>query len=634
MKRGLQIGLACFLLCVLHLVASGQTLRTVALSGQQAPGTSIGVNFDGVFSAPALNAAGQTAFFAYISGTGVGPTNHTGIWSEGSGSLELVARMGSQAPGTPTGVTFHNFGFNSLTFSFAEPPLLNSTGEVAFTNTVSGSGVDNTNNGGIWSGRAGDLDLVAREGDPAPGTSSGILFGNYLTRPALNDARQVAFQAVLTGGDVNSTNNYGIWSGSDNLDLVTRNGSPAPGTPAGVNFRSVSLSTLNATDQTAFSSSLSGSGVTGANDSGIWLGSAGNLELIAREGSQVPGAANGVNFGSLSAPVINAAGQTAFRGEMFGPGVFTTNNAGIWSEGSGNLSLVARSGDQAPGTPDGVLLSSFGNPLINAAGQTAFTAGLAFGGVNSTNNWGIWSDSSGQLELVARSGNQAPGTPDGVNFAQPDRQYPLVVNAAGQIAFQFSVTGPGVDFTNDQAIWATDQNGELQLVVREGDVIEVAPSVFRTIRTLVFGFANQFGAESTGNEDGRTSGFNDRGQLAFHATFVESGTGSGIFVSDLVAAPPTVPGDYNGNGIVDAPDYTVWRDTLGGTSNLAADGNGSSVIDAGDYNSWRARFGQSAGTGSEVIYRAVPESSTLVMILTIVSWCLWRHRSAYKVPTG
>ena len=34
--------------------------------------------------------------------------------------------------------------------------------------------------------------------------------------------------------------------------------------------------------------------------------------------------------------------------------------------------------------------------------------------------------------------------------------------------------------------------------------------------------------------------------------------------------PEPVPGDYNQNGIVDAADYTIWRDTLGSTTDSAS----------------------------------------------------------------
>ena len=54
---------------------------------------------------------------------------------------------------------------------------------------------------------------------------------------------------------------------------------------------------------------------------------------------------------------------------------------------------------------------------------------------------------------------------------------------------------------------------------------------------------------------------------------------------------PIAAGDYNGDGVVDAADYVVWRKTLGSTGDLRADGNGNSVIDPGDFGVWRTAFG-------------------------------------------
>ena len=61
-----------------------------------------------------------------------------------------------------------------------------------------------------------------------------------------------------------------------------------------------------------------------------------------------------------------------------------------------------------------------------------------------------------------------------------------------------------------------------------------------------------------------------------------------------------IPGDYNGDGTVDAADYVLWR------KNPTAFGG-----DAG-YTTWRANYGSTIGTGS-LSNTAVPEPGTLVL---------------------
>lgn len=74
-------------------------------------------------------------------------------------------------------------------------------------------------------------------------------------------------------------------------------------------------------------------------------------------------------------------------------------------------------------------------------------------------------------------------------------------------------------------------------------------------------------------------------------------------------------GDYNDNGIVDAADYTMWRNTLGQTgTGLAADGNGNGIIDSGDYGIWTSNFGNHAGSGSGAT-AAVPEPATVELLI-------------------
>lgn len=98
------------------------------------------------------------------------------------------------------------------------------------------------------------------------------------------------------------------------------------------------------------------------------------------------------------------------------------------------------------------------------------------------------------------------------------------------------------------------------------------------------------------------------------------------------AVPPVVEpsGDYNGDGTVNAADYTIWRDTLGqsvANPGDGADGDLSSTIDSPDYDHWKARFGNLAPGAGGVA--AVPEPASAAL-LAIVAW----HFAATRRSSG
>lgn len=71
-------------------------------------------------------------------------------------------------------------------------------------------------------------------------------------------------------------------------------------------------------------------------------------------------------------------------------------------------------------------------------------------------------------------------------------------------------------------------------------------------------------------------------------------------------------GDFNGDGQVDAADYTVWRDNLGASDaalNGAGTGDPSGLVVAADYELWRTNF----GSGS-VVLASIPEPSSLCLL--------------------
>ncbi|QDU91390.1 hypothetical protein Pla175_48120 [Pirellulimonas nuda] len=81
-------------------------------------------------------------------------------------------------------------------------------------------------------------------------------------------------------------------------------------------------------------------------------------------------------------------------------------------------------------------------------------------------------------------------------------------------------------------------------------------------------------------------------------------------VSFVATAPtPTTPGDYNGDGAVDARDLDAWRASYGNLSpaGLGADGNGDGQVNAADYTVWRDAPASPAPVGPA----SVPEPSAL-----------------------
>ena len=85
-----------------------------------------------------------------------------------------------------------------------------------------------------------------------------------------------------------------------------------------------------------------------------------------------------------------------------------------------------------------------------------------------------------------------------------------------------------------------------------------------------------------------------------------------------VTGPSGVNGDYNGNNVVDAADYVLWRDKLGTTTTLPNDTTPGNVTQE-DFTVWRANFGKTAGAGAGLINAtAVPEPATIVSTVLLI----------------
>jgi hypothetical protein len=82
-----------------------------------------------------------------------------------------------------------------------------------------------------------------------------------------------------------------------------------------------------------------------------------------------------------------------------------------------------------------------------------------------------------------------------------------------------------------------------------------------------------------------------------------------------------LPGDYNDDGLVDAADYTVWRDTLGesvAVLTTGADGDGDGQVTTGDYEVWRENFGVTLSLGGGASSAVVPEPASVSHVLLAI----------------
>lgn len=180
--------------------------QIVVLEGQHAPGLTTETFFS--FLDVTGNNAGQLAFRASLVD---GPVHNAIFRDSGSGPQFLVGNE-SPMPG-PVGARLAGLG----------DPVLNEAGIVAFWGYLSAFSVPSgTGTTGLWTiDPAGLIHEIAREKTLVPGLT-GVHFGNLIGVDfQMNDTDQIAWHGSITGLNVNSNNDKGIWATDRAGNLVT-----------------------------------------------------------------------------------------------------------------------------------------------------------------------------------------------------------------------------------------------------------------------------------------------------------------------------------------------------------------------------------------------------------------------------
>ncbi len=265
-------------------------------------------------------------------------------------------------------------------------------------------------------------------------------------------------------------------------------------------------------------------------------------------------------------------------------------------EASGNLTLFANPADNVAGATAAELSSSFiyTTTPVNAAGnRTMFNAPLGQ----------ITTDGSGNLVVFVDDFGGTVGDDrtfyDGLSY----------------------VSGPSSIFGSGDTL---NVNGDVSLNV--GSTLELdlgrvgfdslnisgAASLLGTIDVSYLGDAPDDGAQfAVLTAAGGIS--TPLGSLNFGAGLPDNFAASynDAMTQLILTYSAGVDGDFNGDGFVDAADYTRWRDNLGAVEGDLLSGNGNGgTVDSTDYDLWKASFGNpavAASGGLAAGQGAVPE---------------------------
>jgi hypothetical protein len=253
--------------------------------------------------------------------------------------------------------------------------------------------------------------------------------------------------------------------------------------------------------------------------------------------------------------------------------------------------------DEAAGPGNGEIVigaHASATAALNLSGGELFVKTLSKGDGGAFNfTGGTLHAETVNFSLFNNGGTIAPGTSPGLTTINGD----FLINS-GTLAIEVASS------VSHDAAWV---NGDVLL----GGDLSVS---------LLDGYAPNGGDEFTivvGNSIGGTfDNLEPNGRIV-----VEGGLGSfqvtigptGVVLSNYFQVE--LAGDYNGDNVVDAADYTVWGNSLGDAF-LINETASLGIVDQADYDAWKANFG--AILGGSGAGAPVPEPGT-IMLLVVAS---------------
>lgn len=334
------------------------------------------------------------------------------------------------------------------------------------------------------------------------------------------------------------------------------------------------------------------------------------------------------NFNVFDGATAERIGDVIIVGDNAGTGTVNVSGNGSQFTVDGNFYL---SGARIPGqvleftgvgtlnVQSGATVEVSGTIEPFAAGQVNVSGGKLRATEISLASGGGFSLTGGQLSVDAFAGNLvndggavAPGQSAGITnvagiFDQNAGSLEIEIFGGG--------TTPGVDF--DQLNADTAELGGVLDIIADSNYVPTLGDTFEIVTTAA-SLAGNF-ASVVGLGLGNGLGFE-----------VDVDSVGGTVTLEVVASSLPLTGDYNGDGIVTAADYTEWRDTLGTTvavPGTGADGNVDGIVTEADYHAWQIRYAANTASLAASENATVPEPATgVVLSLAIVCFLGTRRR--------
>lgn len=270
------------------------------------------------------------------------------------------------------------------------------------------------------------------------------------------------------------------------------------------------------------------------NPQAIWaLDSNVDSTLVAKTGDLAPDSS--ANFAAFGKPAIDGNADIYFWANL----VDDQDEEGLFQYSGGSLSSIAISSLPIEVFGTDRNFTGFLDPVVSPAGDLAVLATEAENNLQTL----LLRSSDGTWSIIAQTGMQAPGANAGAVY---DMLSLPRINGAGQIAFQATLTGSGdaISDTTNSGVWATDLNGAVSLVAREGDTIDVKPGFPATIDVATIG------------------GFNSSGELALRYAFTNGAKAIGIVRVEEVG-PPAISSQPSGMTSYDGESFTLTVEASG-----------------------------------------------------------------------